>query len=1506
METNIIGIVLGYAVLNKQLVLFTHLPGGNDYIYKITQNDVGLYEIEIVIEGLLGFQLDSYFETLPVYENENVQKVYWVDGVNQPRFVNIADKYVSTAEGINKINFIPLLHLKEKVSIIKNESAGGSFPSGTVQYAMTYYNVNGTQSNIFYISDLFYAALSGLGGAANVITNNVFDITITDVDKSFDYIRIYSIVRSSENGTPVVKRVTDIKIGQDDSYSYVDNNLGGSIEDISVLMYAGGTSIIPKTIEQKDNVLFLGNYEFKNKPISQEIKESLRNNIQVSSRYKTIHTDTNTGQYPYENQLKFSAKDITYLKYLETYRFGVQFQDNTGSWSEAVWLSDYRQTNKPLMGNPISTNNLDIRVSDFILQPSLAVLNTLNLNGWVRMRPLIVYPKPEEREIVAQGILCPTVYNVEDRYTNSPFAQSSWFSRPNIPFDILYTKKEVDSRLPQAKALILNELYQRAYNYSLPESVPDDWPYRTPVPSPFLKSSVFNGMKWAEFRHDCPIPDNRFENAEIQNITKPNGVFIDPDTNIQEFINNNKQFYYIDQGLVTFHSPELEYEKEAHSNLSNYKLRIVGSAGLTGSSFNKNIETNTPTLSEVLASMVDDNNMTDYFNSYGEYEYNTTKNNISLDGYMGFISLPLWLDRMSGYGFRYNADFDEDKFKLTSFIVYPWHRQSSLGDQTSAEATGREGWEPIYLLMNSNLDNKQLLNFRFSGYSEYFDIANIWDDNNTFHNGVSDIQLFNSTENTGIKLKAPVNSGINDLVYYGNIDKITSTLSGGGYFLTYGKREAGSSKDLDLGLNWLSDDYKWSETQLVGEDYGSSGLAKDPIRIQYKSSPHAVIALNYSTDGKQSVLPTHYHIQSDIERRDSVSVFTTFQTGRLRGVNPVCFQPPKTKRFWEDDISIYKGYSGDAATILYAGEEKPKINVGDDYSSYRWMNRTHFNVTDLWYNLGNPTSDLLRYNMGLWVNFPKAPNSIYSYKDEYAITRHFNNDNDYLTPDISVNQAVLPVNHDFGYFWIGEIYNDNVTNRFGGTSESALYQNEWYVAGDTVGLSEPLVYSRGDTFIQRYDHLKTYTSNPVAPNSVTDIVSFFCETHVNIDGRTDRNRGNINNLAITPELMNLFNPVYNQKDNLFTYHTLDSTKFNLNIFSNSITWTKKKIFGEEIDSWTNINVVDNIDLDGEKGPLRTITKYNNELFAFQDEGIANILYNSRTQIPSTEFSNIIIGNSGVVDGKVYIAQFGTNNRGSIKSTPNGIYFIDGLTNGIYKFDSQGIKCISDELGFRDWVGDTVNNTEWTVSKFGNFVTHYDESTDDVYFVNKEYCLNYSEYLNQFSSFLSYENTPHMFNLNGEFYSILNTSDNNSVLFKNFTGEYNMFYKNITNINSPIYEPFYVTVVANNELTYDKIFTNVDFKADFFDNYSNTYLPQETYDTLNIWTEYQDGSISLTDSFDFKSSLKKKFNRWRANIPRDRTHNRQRIRNNWAFIKLSKQGINRYRSELHELLIYYYS
>lgn len=73
-----------------------------------------------------------------------------------------------------------------------------------------------------------------------------------------------------------------------------------------------------------------------------------------------------------------------------------------------------------------------------------------------------------------------------------------------------------------------------------------------------------------------------------------------------------------------------------------------------------------------------------------------------------------------------------------------------------------------------------------------------------------------------------------------------------------------------------------------------------------------------------------------------------------------------------------------------------------------------------------------------------------------------------------------------------------------------------------------------------------------------------------------------------------------------------------------------------------------MDLDGDKGYIRALRRINNNIIAFQDKGISQILYNENMQISSTEGVPIEIANSGKVNGKRYLSdKVGCTNKWSI-------------------------------------------------------------------------------------------------------------------------------------------------------------------------------------------------------------------------------------------------------------------
>lgn len=1392
------GTVIGKAVIDNELILFTadttsNIKDKEDKIYKIKINGNNL-EGQILFRGNLNFNPKYPIETLVFYENEDIKKVYWTDGLNQPRVINIAAASdVVSKWNTDSFNFVRTLSLNEEITIERNIVANGSFAPGVIQYAFTYFNKYGQESNIFYTSPLYYISYNNRGASPEDKVSNSFNIEVANVDRRFDYIRIYSIHRTSINATPDVRRVVDlappINIAK---VTYTDNGSSGDSVDPTELLYIGGEEVVFGTMAQKDNTLFLGDIETKRKTLDSTVRNYFKGkSITFSSHNKSISSPEPKGYYPYSNQLKMNSYQFKTFKYLEYYRFGIQAQHYTGKWSEPIWINDVRNT-VHIDTTFYSSNNIGLPVAEFTLDDS-TIINRLLDNGYVRIRPVVVYPTINDREAVCQGILCPTVYNISDRFGNSPFAQSSWFTRPNAPFD-------------EYKAFHYNQNNEGAWGgdwVGLGQFLGNPSAYsragimsnnRTIVTSEGTQYNIdiVNKGAWAEFRHNRPIPGNSNRNAEIQCIwNPPSGPYVDDtatDSDVASWVSNNAENYYIDQSILTFHSPDIEFDNEVRSiDTSGLKLRIVGMVPLTAFASDIDIQTSTPVNNFYNSSELPAGFYKEPIGAENDFSYGGIGVHLgdSHFGWRGLISGAFWFDELTAY----KKDTGNTKHLTTGFVVYPWHRNGSLNNTKYAT----DGYR------SAMLDKKKMSNMRYSYKSVYLDSGNIWNayvSGSSTRTGISGVAVFDSNEVSLVRLPAQENSGLTDINYYGNVDKLLTISRIGdkkdGYpIMTTGVQSAETNAHTLFSSGYTQIDSRFTD-QITGTD---------PVRIKYKSTPHAVLALNYTTSGAQRILPNI---------KDGDYDDTWFVNAQDSGA------PSGQHMYWDKSRSA-KSVSQD--TII--------------------------------------------------AGAPRGPIS-----------------------------GVSSIQH--GWLWLGELYNDNVQNRFGGQTEEAFENNTWLPCGDPISLvdtnngvksSITIRWEEGDTYFQRYDHIKTYPFTLEDQNAVTDIVSFMCETRVNIDGRYDRNRGQTSNFSITPENFNLMNDVYSQPNNFFNYRTINPNKLNLDNFHNSITWTKTKTAGELVDTWTNITLASTLDLDGDKGTVRALRRLNNNIIAIQDKGISQILYNENTQISTTEGVPIEIANSGKVQGKRYISdKVGCTNKWSICETPAGIYFVDDIAKGIYLFNGQ-LNNISDKLGFHSWIKTASKSMNiWNPVDFNSFVTYYDKSNDEILFISRDACLGYSELLNQFTSFYSYENTPYFSNLLDKGIWI---RDNK--LWLHNEGDYNMFFG--------AYQPFYTTIIANPDMPIDKIFNNLEFRSDSWDKSDN--LLNTTFDTLTVWNEYQQGISKLKNMLGKPSNLKRKFRIWRANIPRAEANGRDRMRNPWLYIKLSMEEENTNKTILHDMIVHYF-
>lgn len=1394
------GYYVGHCVLGKYLVVFTSNDDSTDnYIYRIEKtskgyNTVVLFHEEDSWEG--SWSVGYPIEAIGVYETELIQKVYWVDGKNQPRVINIAD----TERNYIKTSFDFLRPVSSGAIEVSKEYGVGMFPSGIIQYFFTYYNKHLQQTGIVNNSPILYLDNNGTGVSPEESCSCVFKLSISDIDQTFDYVRIYSVTRTSLDATPTVKRVVDLSISSS-SLQYIDTGTSGDTEDPTLLLYIQGQQFICSTIASKDNTLFFGGITLDGAPyIDELVKRHVQENSILSFEEKVIEGGVSS-YMDYKGLLYKPMDSISTFKYDEVYRIGVQFKTDTGIFSELIYLGDISNTVKPYVETKNGVDSIHIsRLKCELNLPS----NFPSV--YTSARLVMVSPNSNNRRILCQGIVCPTVFNVGSRIDNSPYAQASWTIRypsdhykalPNntstnaeiqnieVSTEDLF-KKQSDETSTVAKLYYWYESFNSSstsyswvsfrwkipdksleYTYRLEGAYIPQYPERVKQAYDYSVKELQKHIKYADILA-LPSQSTWMQKTKLS----PGEITVSmtetsDEANITKKVNSA---FCVDSSIVTLFSPDIPSDS-VYKN-PNLKFRIIGYFLCDSSSMKSayNIVSKTPA--------IEGGALKSSFNE--------------------LYSAPLWESRTG------------DNKEFYSFITYMWHGPTL---SNSVEETDK--------IRESVLENKTFMNTRWVTSAHY--LSKPWSPKN----GTGKIIPFNSNE---LKVTSISDSQYSSQYYMGNIDTMTTCP----YSIAIDSRPGNQRILLE------------------------NSERTEPVRISYKTTPHNVITFKSSSEG-QVILPAISSAYK-VPMYEGVPVwFGGNDLIYVKAVVPTIADRDKLQNLKEGDLVAVNGLLG---IQLYSGST--------------WLTKTI------------PDNSLL---------YCDSNGIIYRYVEETYIEDVEGTPIE-LTRSVITSESSLNIDQDVldtdnvgrEVTYIGELYIDVDSDTLYGDHNvpDILKSHMWIPTGKIQKLTSKsitLYGDIGDTYYQRWDCLMSYPYTQESINKVIDITSFMVESRINLDGRYDKKRGNVEDLTITPQNFNILNDIYSQKDNFFNYRILDEDYYKQSVFANQIAWSKEKNAGEEVDPWTNITLANTLDMNGENGKVTSLKTWNEFLLCFQERALSQILFNSRVQIPVTDGVPIEISNSNKVDGsRLFSGDIGCSNKWSITSSPIGVYFLNSDTDSIYLFNGQ-LENLSTDKGMTWWTKKVHSSNIWNPFGYGPGIyngvrSFYDSKHGDVYFspgpifrgVQLD-ALCYSERLGQFTSLMSYGGVQAMFNFSDGFFSLKHTDDGDTLLYENNVGEYNNFYGDT--------KGWGFSFISNDNPTMTKIFDTIELRTDHYSTQGTTELLNTCpVNYISVDNEYQHSGDIVLDN----KNMRKKFRIWRGLLPRN-GGTRQRIRNPWSMITL---------------------
>lgn len=1480
---NMNGIPIGQCLINKQWIVFTkdlptqiYIPGEEreiedfaieeTYINDLKTNDIDrIYRLwhngnelngELLYEGHLNFDWANPIETLPSYENEQIQKVYWTDGINQPRFINVVENEIKKAKWNDfSFDFVSNLDVLSADIDVEVLDSGGYFPAGKVQYYITYSNLFGVETNIVTCTGLQEIVFNDRAASQEEIVPNSYRLKIKNIDTSFEFVNIYSVIRTSLNNVPNCKRIAKLSINDKKTLEYIDTNTNGEAIEPQSLFYKGGEEISAYTFDSKDNTLFLGNYTIKRPYISNTVRNALR-------RYAT------NGQEA--GRCYFSSTDSTKFKFDN----GVSV---IGSKDVRYWMTEN-----------------DIRQFDYLSKKTnvvddWALWNDDHTDQYFRG---IQKEGSREEEII-------DLYSVHSSDKFDSYFRYGNIYRIGLQFQYYTGRWSEVVWLGDYKNNSHVDWLDLVYNYQTDEGVKE---YR----------GYADGITWK---------------------IKPLGS-LKIDSTIKHVIQN-----LVDSGYRRVR-PVIVYPRQAE----RYSV-------LQGFLCNTVFQGNNPLMN------YPDWYIRTKYDSVGWEKGSTYLRGAAYHKYKRIIGEIEGVSYAKGDGgeFYDESHIFRDGFKeysyyefgMNNFVPFAWDYTKSILDfdkQRVFDTTFYQD-ESVLCLYSPDVemdDSIQTMNFSnkkleiIGGYK-----INNWRTETEFQ--TSSIPKIGRRNNNGTAITATPTG----ILYKGLLVNRSGTGSSGGVGTHYngGYLYENSANNFIMyekdGLNIVATKPNSGPNKYLG-------LWKFPVYIWNSAG---------SISGDRSAEPSAVLKSNKILNAFNATVNLFYDEPSQRKI----IVPNDIQVWHENDAMIkigtknnfYKGYVN--TTVLPYVDGFGQIPLfADSNSSVSQLTSNVENIDPSWFTDTNENNELLPLSdssqsnaiykvskdCSVSVKYKSVPHLVISMYDKSI------SDNTFVMTDNAKSYEYtnfLTTWKKYGYNPIVNIIQDvNTDTIFGGWSDNILAINNFIPCGEAVDMCEKytdsngsikyraldditIIWSKGDTYYQEYECLKTYPWSLQEENEVTEVLRIPLESYVNVEGRYDKNKHNPN-LGSLPSNWNLRNPIYDQQDNFMMYHGLDLSRNSVDNFQNSFTWTLTKWAGDEVDKWTQITLANTMDVDGSKGNITKILRWQDNLLCFQPNGISQILYNEREQIATGSGVPVELSNSGKVNGTRYMTNImGCNNKWSITSSEKALYWVDDVNKQMIMMLGQP-NVISDTCGFHSWINEKANLNVWNPYDFNSFVSYYDPYNENVMFIYDNAALSFNEQLNCYDSFLSYGHTPYYMAFNNTAYMLSNADSFGQQTYKvweMFKGDYNYFFTNDNctyNANGTIkergkldkngnptdfgYEPYFTTILVNPDMPYDKVFNNMDMRTDMWDKTGK--LLEETFSHLEVWNEFQWNKSQLVRNVDIPkvhlpaqhSILKKKFRVWYMNIPRDikqsnprlRYYNRDRMRNTWLYVKLSKELI----------------
>lgn len=320
--------------IREYIVAIVYIPAeGGWAVYRMKQSGEEEFDVVKVTKTIKNPSFEDKtsekISTVLNYESEKNIYLYIADGKHPIMKINIAEGEEYNDSYDTFVSYVNLNTTQPNVEI----EEGGQLPAGRLQYSYSLYDIhNGVLNNspVSKIVSVYKDKNSAYQD--NKKSNKKAVIKIPNESISADYVRVYRLHYYDSQQPPTISIIYDDVITKSsDKYMVVTDYGDDTYKTISLAEYVSQNAyvtIIPKTIEKKNNYLFAGNIDYayvEDDNVIKGIKEH-------PDRYFDFNIKLSDDVV---NTVNNPIREKTFMSH-EYYKFGVVLYDKNGNKSEVI------------------------------------------------------------------------------------------------------------------------------------------------------------------------------------------------------------------------------------------------------------------------------------------------------------------------------------------------------------------------------------------------------------------------------------------------------------------------------------------------------------------------------------------------------------------------------------------------------------------------------------------------------------------------------------------------------------------------------------------------------------------------------------------------------------------------------------------------------------------------------------------------------------------------------------------------------------------------------------------------------------------------------------------------------------------------------------------------------------------------------------------------------------------------------------------------------------------